>query len=225
MRPHQALDNAIYVANADASGERLLAATAGIDPAWSPDGGRIAFSDGRDLYAIRADGTGVTPLTSGAPTDVSPSWSPDGASIAFQRDDGIWVMDADERDPRALGLRGHTPRFSPDGKRLAFERGGVVWIVRADGTGPEQGVSPPELWAYGPAWSPDGTRLAFNAGGAVCTARADGTDAKRVTFDNQGLSFGWIRPGARLAAVAISLERRRALLVRRFSELGHRPYH
>lgn len=33
-------------------------ATSGEDPAWSPDGARIAFSDGADIYVMNSDGTG-----------------------------------------------------------------------------------------------------------------------------------------------------------------------
>jgi uncharacterized repeat protein (TIGR01451 family) len=186
----------IAVVAADGSGRRTL--TDGRSPAWSPDGSRIAFSNfaarafgDSDLFVLDLGSGAVTPLTSGPARDDRPAWSPDGASIAFERDGAIWVMSSDGRNPRVLLGRGggeRTPAWTPDGSRLAFEREGVVYSVSSDGTGSEQRLSPFGLWSTGPSWSPDGTRVAFFAGGAVCTARTDGTDARRVTFDNRGVT-------------------------------------
>ena len=101
--------------NADGSGVRLIAPRVATNPAWSPDGTRIAFSDGRDVYSIGADGTRAEQLTAGPGNDTAPSWSPEGTRMAFERDGALWVMDADGGNERALGLRGHTPRFSRTG--------------------------------------------------------------------------------------------------------------
>ena len=50
------------------------------DPAWSPDGTRIAFTSERDgdfkIYTMRADGTDVRQLTVNAAWDWDPSWFP-----------------------------------------------------------------------------------------------------------------------------------------------------
>ena len=57
------------------------------DPAWSPDGTKIAFTTDRDgnfeIYVMNADGTGQTRLTNNAAADDEPAWSPDGSKIAF----------------------------------------------------------------------------------------------------------------------------------------------
>ena len=66
-------------------------------PAWSPDGGRLAFMSARDgnweVYAANADGSGATRLTSNGTNDGLPVWSPDGKSIAFVSDrGGEWAL-------------------------------------------------------------------------------------------------------------------------------------
>src|SRR2546421_171659 len=62
------------------------------NPAWSPDGTKIAFRgypptpSGRALlhvYTVNPDGTGLTNLTSDFSQAGAPDWSPDGKRIAF----------------------------------------------------------------------------------------------------------------------------------------------
>lgn len=52
----------------------------GGDPAWSPDGGTIAFADSGGVYVMSSGGTSATRLTADGS---QPAWSPDGAKIAF----------------------------------------------------------------------------------------------------------------------------------------------
>ncbi|NIO68795.1 MAG: SH3 domain-containing protein, partial [Anaerolineae bacterium] len=68
----------IYVINADGSGLRRL--TDGMDPAWSPDGKKVAFArwrDPRGIYVIDEDGSNET-LLFGWSEAKAPAWSPDG---------------------------------------------------------------------------------------------------------------------------------------------------
>ena len=73
------------------------------DPAFSPDGPKIAFWSHRDgneeIYVMNADGSGQTRLTNNAVGDGQPAFSPDGSKIAFtSAPDGnraIYVMNAD----------------------------------------------------------------------------------------------------------------------------------
>jgi Tol biopolymer transport system component len=56
-------------------------------PAWSPDGTKIAFASDRDddfdLYVMKEDGSGVERLTDEPGNQVFAAWSPDGTKIAF----------------------------------------------------------------------------------------------------------------------------------------------
>jgi len=71
------------------SGDGLRQITAGanpaIDPAFSPNGKRIAFERaGVGIFTIDRDGGGLRRLTNGA-RDAYPAWSPDGKQLAFVR--------------------------------------------------------------------------------------------------------------------------------------------
>jgi len=96
-------------------------------PAWSPDGTRIAFTSTRDngnwdIYVINVDGTGLQRLTSHHEMDQRPAWSPDGQYIAFQSQrEGnfdIYVMDSDGSNLRNLtnspGRDSDPDWFDPD---------------------------------------------------------------------------------------------------------------
>ena len=91
-------------------------------PAWSPDGKRIAFVQGRigprgfesrHIYTINADGTGLTQLTHSGYNEW-PAWSPDGSKILFARS---------EDDP-LTGLHYGILEMDPDGSNVHQLRSG-----------------------------------------------------------------------------------------------------
>src|SRR6266567_261600 len=74
------------------------------EPAWSPDGHRIAFMSDRsgdiEIYVADIDGSRLVQLTHSPGRDAHPAFSHDGTKIAFQSPrDGpypqIYVMKAD----------------------------------------------------------------------------------------------------------------------------------
>ena len=171
-------------------------------PAWSPDGGRIAYSDLRidgsvwveHIYVVNADGTGRVQLTEGDVEDTSPSWSPGGNRMAFSRVSGsgrddsgnlidldgyIATMDSAGRNQVALTRGGQwdfDPAWSPDGTQIAYLAHGVVTLMDPDGANVRAVHSG---HAIGLTWSPDGTRLAFGL--------IDGSGEDIVIIDLAGL--------------------------------------
>jgi len=189
------------------------------EPAWSPDGARIAFviyknsDQSLNIYTILADGSDVKQLTDNPSEDREPAWSPNGARIAFvrysDRSTHIYTMLADGSDVKQLTDNqsyDREPAWSPDGARIVFSSGGDIYTMASDNGLDIRRLTDNQSDDREPAWSPDGARIAFasNRDGdyEIYTMAFDGTDVKQLT-DNQSddREPAWSHDGARIAFV------------------------
>ena len=157
----------------------------GYAPAWSPNGERIAYVTGGDLWVADADGTHQGRLVPDADT---PTWAPGGRRLAFVRDGFVWTVRADGLGERRLARGGH-PDWSPNGKRIAFDRGGVVVTLAAEG-------GDPRVAAHGaePAYANDG-RIAYVRDGEIFVGPRRVADGDQPTFSPNGKLLAWVRDG------------------------------
>lgn len=184
----------LCVMNADGTG--LKPATrdpaAAIDPTWSPDGARLAYSsfaNGQpDIYVAPIGGV-PKQLTTDPARDQQAEWSPDGRQIAFESDrDGtsndIWLMAADGTNQRAITrdpADESDAAWNPDPATnlLAFSsgpRGGnarAIFTIKDDGT-QRTALTGMDYRSIFPAWSPDRNRIAFSQDGNLVVMPAAG---------------------------------------------------
>jgi Tol biopolymer transport system component len=117
--------------------------------AWSPDGTRIAYSKGNEIFLAKSDGNEPRRLlmTTGTAGDIR--WSPEGTILRFTVNDprtnnrSIWQATSDGGNLHPLLPGWNTPpneccgKWTPDGRYFVFQavREGTasIWTLREDG--------------------------------------------------------------------------------------------
>ena len=210
----QRINGGLYVVNVDGSGKQHLTSARYSTPAWSPDGGKIAFGAGRDVWVMNADGSEPLNLTPEPGTDSNPAWSPDGRRIAFLRDLDVYVMNADGSGQRRLAYAttssattSSAPAWSPDGRKLAFVSDrdapfGVstpeIHVVNVDGSG-QRNLTRNPAHDSNPAWSPDGRKITFVRNFEIYVMNADGSGQTNLTRNPaHDLAPAWSPDGKRI---------------------------
>ncbi len=154
-------------------------------PAWAPDGERLAFVSpcqprndtypGGRVYTMNSDGSDIQALQ--VPVnlegDFSPNWSPDGTKILFTSvqtsHPQIFVYSLESKTVKNLSNSksfDYNPVWAPSGKSIAFVRQistNQIWLMNENGENQVQlNLSDPGLSSQGPAWTPDSQLILFN---------------------------------------------------------------
>jgi Tol biopolymer transport system component len=178
---------AVYVINADGTGEQRLSPTPGFDvtPSWSPDGTKIVYvhllqapqankPPMTDIRVMNADGTGDHAILANTPFSVELRWSVNDSIVFMSLMNGsgldIYVMKLDGTGLLRLtnGANNGDPVWSPDGAKISFgsdREGGNklnIFAMNADGTNVTQLTYFDVPYEAGDTnWSSDGKKIAF----------------------------------------------------------------
>lgn len=115
--------------------------------AWSPDGKWLAFTNLRDLFVAKADGSEPHKLAEVGGDILHVTWSPDGRHLRFDSSETAgttdqqmeWEVAADGTGLHRLLAGWHTPpneccgRWTPDGKFFVFQSDSQIWALPKSG--------------------------------------------------------------------------------------------
>lgn len=206
----------IYRVDVRGGGVRRLGS--GFQPSWSPDGKRLAYTDGEGLWVMKADGTGKHKVAVDSYLEYAgypPAWSPDGSKLAFVR---CWTPK--ESNPCEHGSGFNLYTIELDGTHLhkvtpdtglpgcpAWSRKGVLAFL-GDGTTVVQKNGTLVTYPGGcPVWSPSGKQLAAATDTGVFVMHPDGSGRQSIDVAPPGpvdlnLKPAWSSDGKWLAVTS-----------------------
>lgn len=185
-----------------------LSASIGAITASAPSSARAPGTNGaliytgnvgktRQLFTVRADGTGTRQLTNLAGENGNGAWSPDNRRIAFERSlpkfAAIYVIKADGTGLRRVSHSQFAtdPAWSPNGRRIVFMRENhkprfETGLTLADPDGGHVTKLTRGLFDHPGDFSPDGRRITFvranrDRGSAIFVIGVNGRGLKRLT--------------------------------------------
>ena len=166
-------------------------------PAFSPDGERIAFRSSREgggIFVMGRTGESARRLTRAG---FKPSWSPDGSQLVYatqnvelnpqntQGTSELEIVNLASGEPKHLNAGDAAmPSWSPHGDRIAYmkrlgdSRQRDVWTISLT-TGESSAVTNDGANDWSPVWSPDGAFVYF------ASDRSGSMNVWRIAIDEQ----------------------------------------
>jgi serine/threonine protein kinase/Tol biopolymer transport system component len=211
---HSGTASKLYRVKIDGGGSRLISAGDALQPAWSPNGARIAYwgvppgSGKRVISTIPAGGGEPVRVVDDEHLNWSPAWLPGGKFLYYSSNRGglqnLWRVPIDEVSGRALGDPEEvtTPSsssglmsFSADGRRMIYasnETRSNLERLRIDDqsqapAGQREPIASGLHEVITASVSPDGRWIAYHTSGQhedIFRLQSDGTARRRLTEDS-----------------------------------------
>jgi len=200
---------------------------AATEPAFSPDGSRLAYVATRDgqpqIWVMDADGTTPARLTNAPGPHGGPVFTADGQGVVYHAlrtgHQQIFVQSITGSDAIQLTQEPNTnsdPTVSPDGETIAFvssrEGNNDIWLMSKDGSNQRAFTHTPQMRESAPAFLRDGS-LAYvveqKQGGRTLTqvARADLATGRVTPLTGTDLAITdfAVTPGGDLLALVVTV--------------------
>lgn len=206
----------IVLMAADGSNVKVLDEI-GVDPAWSPDGKQIAYTNQAhrsSIHVMAADGTQDNEL----PINDAPfgtgwaTWAADGSKLMLEGSTrlglhAVFVSAVNGANVSQILDDSHSggwTSWSPDGKQILYVNDDQIWVVPLSGGTPHSLGKQPGARAA--LWSPDGKQIVFDAGNnrgrGIYVMNADGSNLRRITSKNVYVGLpAWSPDNTQIAAL------------------------
>jgi acid phosphatase type 7 len=219
----------VFYARTTAGGalRRIITGGPSRDPAFSPQGRRLAFARNGAVWSMYVDGFGLQKLTARRVRATEPAWSPRGDALVFTGGAAgnrhLYTVEADGTTLRQLTFEGRadgSPAWSVR-DQIAFVRatrhsGTDIYVTTPAGAGAQR-LTRHRANDEAPAWSPDGGRIVFVRGRGsrrdLWLMNADGTGLRRLTHLRRAVASPAWSPDGRRIAFAIGTSDRRQIYV------------
>src|SRR5215475_8622464 len=136
----------LWVVPVSGGPSRRVGVISGHAAAWAPDGKKIVYAYGSELYLVESDGTAARKLVTVASRPYSPRWSPDGSRLRFALQDpktfstSLWEVSADGGNLQPFLPGWNAPaslccgNWTADGKYFVFQSSidwtTNIWAIR-----------------------------------------------------------------------------------------------
>ena len=193
---------AIYIIDVDGEGNSRITKDSSINlgPAWSPDGGRLAYASYQkgnpEIFITNLASGSTKQLTKNKSTNITPAWLDENTiyySSSLASSTEIFAATLNGKTTQITGYGGINiaPRFTKDGGTMVFSstRAGRLHVYRqSPGGGESARLTFVGVHNDSPDISPDGTKIVFcgQDSGAfdIFVMGSDGTNIQRLTINS-----------------------------------------